>query len=63
MLIMKEDQECDNCDFKLVRPYAQFMFASVEKCQKCGRIQRGEEYKIEHMGLPRSVRDIIEDDE
>lgn len=53
-------EECENCDFELVRPNAQFMFGAVEKCKNCGDVKR-ENSGIEHLGLPKQVRELTEE--
>lgn len=57
---MAEEKECENCNFELVRPDAQFMFGAVEKCKDCGDVRR-QEQSIEHLGLPRQVRELTEE--
>lgn len=51
---------CEECEYKLITPNAQFMFSSVEKCKNCGDVRRPDE-SIGHRGIPRQVRELTED--
>lgn len=53
------ENECEECDFELFNPEAQFMFSAVKRCSNCGNVERQE--TVEHKGLPSQVRELIEE--